>query len=200
MLSPLQELHAIYAYRVISYMHDAIHQIKVKAILIKVTLELLEQTDVKNCPTEEGDTYKSSLMLCIKFYDVEVTYQNAVSTCHSENSSLVEDDNGNFSKNSKGRHGRYLIVYPDDSVLMSKYHLSIPHDECSDDSQNSEFQSKVKLCVQGIEKQKVKKNPFTVIKNPKRKKLLQPSRTGNIGNIQSTQPLKYCISIPMNSE
>ncbi|XP_063399134.1 uncharacterized protein LOC134683751 [Mytilus trossulus] len=54
--------------------------------------------DVKNCPTEEGYTYKSSLMLCIKFYDVEVTYQNAVSTCHSENSSLVRIDSPEVQK------------------------------------------------------------------------------------------------------
>ncbi|CAG2238630.1 unnamed protein product [Mytilus edulis] len=53
---------------------------------------------VKNCPTEEGYTYKSSLMLCIKFYDVEVTYQNAVSTCHSENSSLVRIDSPEVQK------------------------------------------------------------------------------------------------------
>ncbi|VDH93116.1 Hypothetical predicted protein [Mytilus galloprovincialis] len=49
--------------------------------------------DVNNCLTEEGYSYKSSVMLCIKFYNVKVTYHNAVSTCHSENASLVRIDN-----------------------------------------------------------------------------------------------------------
>lgn len=56
--------------------------------------------------------------------------------------------------------------------------MSILHEEISDDSQNSEFRSRVDLCMQGIEDQRVKKYPFTVIKNPKNKKLLQTSRTG----------------------
>lgn len=87
----------------------------------------------------------------------------------------VEDDNGKFVKDNKGQ---YLIVYPDDSVLLSNYHLSIPHEEISDDSKNSEFRSKVDLCMQGIEDLRVKKYPFTVIKNPTNKKLLHTSLTG----------------------
>ncbi|XP_052064703.1 macrophage mannose receptor 1-like [Mytilus californianus] len=48
--------------------------------------------DVNNCLTEEGYSYKSNVMLCIKFYNVKVTYHEAVSTCQSENSSLVRID------------------------------------------------------------------------------------------------------------
>ncbi|CAC5368787.1 unnamed protein product [Mytilus coruscus] len=50
--------------------------------------------------------------------------------------------------------------------------------EISDDSQNSALRSRVDLCMQGLEDQKVKKYPFTVVKNPKSKKLLHTSLTG----------------------
>ncbi|CAC5368798.1 unnamed protein product [Mytilus coruscus] len=48
--------------------------------------------DVNNCLTEEGYSYKSNVMLCLKFYNVKVMYHEAVSTCQSQNASLVRID------------------------------------------------------------------------------------------------------------
>lgn len=87
----------------------------------------------------------------------------------------VEQDDGKFIKD---KDGRYLIVYPDDKSLLNDYNLSIPHEEISVDSESGAFRSRVGLCIQGIIEQKVKKYPFTVIQNPKNKRLLHTSERG----------------------
>ncbi|XP_063399133.1 collectin-12-like [Mytilus trossulus] len=62
--------------------------------------------DVNNCLTEEGYSYKSSVMLCIKFYNVKVIYHDAVSTCQSQNTSLVKID----SQEKQNVLYSYLVV------------------------------------------------------------------------------------------